>query len=121
MPKSSMDMSGMFAGQNQMLANMQAQSSANAARQQASLNQLRSSSPLFPTMPAPETSTQIAQSTPAISAPATVAQSKIDGTTSAASDLPVEFVYKPATSTSKSIAANTFNLPDMSNIKFGGT
>lgn len=121
MPRSSMDMSSMFAGQNQMLANMQAQNSANAARQQASLNQLRSSSPLFPTMPAPETPAQISQTTPAISAPTTIAQSKINGTTSVASDLPVEFVYKPATATSQNVAANTFTLPDMSNIKFGGT
>ena len=120
MPRSSTDMSGMFAGQNQMLASMQAQASADAARRKASNEQLRSSSPLFPTMPTPETATQISQSAPAISAPATIAQSKIDGTTSVASDLPVEFVYKPATPTTKNVAANTFNLPDMSNIKFGG-
>lgn len=120
MPRSQIDMSGMFAGQNQMLANMQAQASADAARRKASNEQLRSSSPLFPTIPTPETSTQISQSAPAISAPTTIAQSKIDGTTTVASDLPVEFIYKPATSTTKNVAANTFNLPDMSNIKFGG-
>jgi hypothetical protein len=122
MPRSSMDTSGMFSAQNQMLASMKAQSASDLARRQASNEALRSSSPLFPTIPtqtATQTTTSVATSTPATTTPF-IAQSKISDTTAGA-DLPVEFVYKPATSQQQYVASNQFNLPDMSNIKFGGT
>jgi len=36
------------------------------------------------------------------------------------SDLPMDFSYKPPTATPKIATANTFSLPNMSDIKFGG-
>lgn len=120
MPKSSMDTSGMFSAQNQMLSSMKAQAASDLARRQASNEALRSSSPLFPTTPKPSTSTVATTSTSSsTTTPApSVAQSKIGDTT--VSDLPVEFVYKPAATQQNYVASNQFNLPDMSNIKFGG-
>lgn len=121
MPRSQMDTSGMFAAQNQMLASMKSQSASDLARRQASNEALRSSSPLFPTIPtqaATQSTTSVATTTPATSTPS-IAQSKISDTTASA-DLPVEFVYKPASTQQKYVASNQFDLPDMSNIKFGG-
>jgi hypothetical protein len=109
-PKSNIDTSGMFNAQNEILASMKAQSEAAAAKQQSSLNQLLSKDLSSSTVPATETSV--------ISSPTTVANSEINSTTSG---LPVEFVYKPSTSASQTISSNSFTLPDMSNIKFGGT
>lgn len=110
-----------FAEQQKMLADMQMQNQANQLKQQAKLANLRSQAPLYPT----SNSASITQSGQAPSSekpsttPATLAQSKI-GDTTAPSDIPTEFIYKPATSTTKSVTANVFQMPDMSTIKFGG-
>lgn len=96
-PKSKpMDMSSMFAQQNQMLANMKAQSDANAARQQMSNAQLAASAPRFHSAPP-------------------LAENKISDT-NAPSDMPVD-MYQPS---SQQIAMNNFQMPDLSNIRFGG-
>jgi len=96
-PKSKpMDMSSMFAQQNQMLANMKSQSAANIARQQKSNAQLATSAPRF-------------QSAPPL------AENKI-GDITAPADLPVD-MYQPS---SQQIAMNNFQMPDLSNIRFGG-
>jgi len=110
MPRSKMDTSGMFSAQNQMLASMKAQSASDLARRQASNESLRAGAPTLPPNPVSSATT----ASPAI------AQSKISDTTSGA-DLPVEFMYKPASTQQNYVASNQFNLPDMSNIKFGGT
>jgi len=113
MPRSQFDTSGFMAQQQQMLQNMQAQ-------QRAKLAELRTQSPTYPTTTAstivPDTTTTSAATAPTI---ATLAQTKI-GDTNIASDLPIDFTYKPPTKTPKVATANTFSLPDMSDIKFGG-
>lgn len=119
MPRSSMDTSGMFSAQNQMLASMKAQSASDLARRQASNEALRASKPMFPTMPAQASTTSSVATTAPVSATPSIAQSKISDSTASA-DLPVEFVYKPASTQQKYVASNQFDLPDMSNIKFGG-
>jgi hypothetical protein len=102
-----------FQQQQQVLQNMQAQ-------QQAKLANLRSQSPTYPTTTAP-TTTPSTTTPPAATAPttATLAQTKISDTTMP-SDLPMDFSYKPPTATPKIATANTFSLPNMSDIKFGG-
>jgi hypothetical protein len=119
MPRSKMDTSGMFSAQNQMLASMKAQSASDLARRQASNESLRAGAPLLPPSSVPSASSQVS-TTSATTASPTIAQSKISDTTSGA-DLPVEFMYKPASTQQNYVASNQFNLPDMSNIKFGGT
>ena len=102
-----------FQQQQQMLQNMQAQ-------QQAKLANLRTQSPTYPTTTAattaPATTTTTAATAPTT---ATLAQTKI-GDTTMPSDLPMDFTYKPTTTTPKVATANTFSLPNMSDIKFGG-
>ena len=99
-----------FAQQQQMLNNMRQQ-------QQAKLANIRAQGQAYPTA-APTQSVEIAQA-PTTTTPVALAQSKVSDTTAPA-DMPTEFIYKPATATTKSVAANTFQMPDMSNIKFGG-
>jgi len=96
--------------QQQMLNNMRQQ-------QQAKLANIRAQGQAYPTA-APTQSVEIAQA-PTTTTPVALAQSKVSDTTAPA-DMPTEFIYKPATATTKSVAANTFQMPDMSNIKFGG-
>jgi len=102
-----------FQQQQQMLQNMQAQ-------QQSKLANLRTQSPSYPTTTAVTTAPATATAT-AATAPttATLAQTKSSDTTSA-SDLPMDFQYKPTIATPKVATANTFSLPNMSDIKFGG-
>lgn len=102
-----------FAQQQQMLANMRQQ-------QQAKLANLRTQGEIYPAATtAPAQVSQSPQATTTAPATTALAQSKV-GDTTAPSDMPTEFIYKPATATTKSVAANTFQMPDMSNIKFGG-
>jgi hypothetical protein len=114
-----------FAQQQQMVADMQLKNQANQLKQQAQLSNLRSQLPSYSTSASSPSLTQAPQATQApqtaktSTTPATLAQSKIDDTT-ALSDMPTEFIYKPSTAKIESIAANTFQMPDMSNIKFGG-
>lgn len=99
-----------FAQQQQMLNNMRQQ-------QQAKLANLRNQGDIYPAaVTQPAQPTQSATTTPATT---TLAQSKVDDTTSTA-DMPTEFIYKPATAKTNAIAANTFQMPDMSSVKFGG-
>lgn len=102
-----------FQQQQQMLQNMQAQ-------QQAKLANLRSQAPSYPTTTAattaPATATTTTATTPTT---ATLAQTKI-ADTNMPSDLPMDFTYKPTNATPKVATANTFSLPNMSDIKFGG-
>jgi hypothetical protein len=102
-----------FAQQQQMLANMSKQ-------QQAKLANLRTQGEIYPA--GTTVTTQVSQSpqatTPAPSTTA-LAQTKVGDTTSP-SDILTEFIYKPSTKTTKSATANVFQIPDMSNIKFGG-
>lgn len=95
-----------FAQQQEVLNNMRQQ-------QQAKLANLRSQGEIYPTA-----TSQISEA-PTTTSPATLAQSKVGDTTSSA-DMPTEFIYKPATAKTNAIAANTFQMPDMSSIKFGG-
>lgn len=97
-----------FAQQQQMLNNMRQQ-------QQSKLANLRTQDGLF--SPSASTKAQPIQSTPDAATGTTLAQSKISDT-NAPADMPTEF-YKPTKAT-QAIAANTFQMPDMSNIKFGG-
>ena len=102
-----------FQQQQQMLQNMQAQQRANLAN-------LRTQSPSYPVSNQTAT-TQVQATPPSVTAPttATLAQTKISDTTMP-SDLPMDFSYKPPTATPKIATANTFSLPNMSDIKFGG-
>lgn len=121
--RSTLNTSGMFSTQNPMLENMQAQyatslanlksSSAknfakmqtNTQKMQASNEALRSSSPLFaPPEVAPSTS---------------LAQLKSNDTL-VGTDFPVEFIYKQPSNQQSYVASNTFSIPNMSDIKFGG-
>jgi hypothetical protein len=102
-----------FQQQQQMLQNMQAQ-------QREKLANLRTQSPTYPTTTAATTSPATTTATAATSpTTATLAQTKSSDTTMP-SDLPMDFSYKPPTATPKVATANTFSLPDMSSIKFGG-
>jgi len=100
-----------FEQQQQLLQKMQAQ-------QQAKIANLRTQAPSYPAT-VPKTTTTA--STTAATAPttATLAQTKI-GDTNVPADLPMDFTYKPTTTTPKVATANTFSLPNMSDIKFGG-
>lgn len=122
LPASKIDMSGGFAQNAEMLSALKAQNEADIARRQASNARLASSGPMY----ASATSAPVSQATttnPTVATPSTtpIAQSKVDGITTPLSDLPVDLVYKPAQTSQSNVAANTFNLPDMSSIKFGGT
>lgn len=99
-----------FAQQQQMLNNMRQQ-------QQAKLANVRAQGQAYPTA-APTQSVKTAQ-TSTTTTPVALAQSKVSDTTAHA-DMPTEFIYKPATAQTKTVAANTFQMPDMSSIKFGG-
>jgi hypothetical protein len=99
-----------FAQQQQMLNNMRQQ-------QQAKLANLQSQGQAYPTA-APTQSVETAQA-PTTTTPVALAQSKVSDTTAPA-DMPTEFIYKPATAQTQTVAANTFQMPDMSSIKFGG-
>jgi hypothetical protein len=102
-----------FHQQQQVLQNMQAQ-------QREKLANLRTQSPTYPTTTAATTSPATTTATAATSpTTATLAQTKTSDTTMP-SDLPIDFTYKPTTTTPKVATANTFSLPDMSSIKFGG-
>jgi hypothetical protein len=103
-----------FQQQQQMLQNMQAQ-------QQSKLANLRSEAPSYPAATPQTTTTQSPVSSSSATTPttATLAQTKSSDTASA-SDLPMEFGYKPPTKDLKVATANTFSLPNMSDIKFGG-
>lgn len=100
-----------FAQQQEMLNNMRQQ-------QQAKLANIRAQGQAYPTTAAPTQPVETAQA-PTTTTPVALAQSKV-GDTTAPADMPTEYIYKPATATTKSIAANTFQMPDMSSIKFGG-
>ena len=99
-----------FAQQQEMLNNMRQQ-------QQAKLANLRAQEQVYPTT-APTQSVETPQA-PTTTTPVALAQSKVSDTTAPA-DMPTEFIYKPATAQTKTVAANTFQMPDMSSIKFGG-
>ena len=99
-----------FAQQQEMLNNMRQQ-------QQAKLANLQSQGQAYPTTAATQ-SVETAQA-PTTTTPVALAQSKVSDTTAPA-DMPTEFIYKPATAQTKTVAANTFQMPDMSSIKFGG-
>ena len=110
-----------FQQQQQMLQNMQAQQQSKQAQQQSKLANLRSQAPSYPAATQTTTAQVPASSSASATAPstATLAQTK-SSDTAIASDLPIEFGYKPPTTTSKVATANTFSLPNMSDIKFGG-
>ena len=99
-----------FAQQQEMLNNMRQQ-------QQAKLANIRAQGQAYPTT-APTQSVETAQA-PTTTTPVALAQSKVSDTTAPA-DMSTEFIYKPATAQTKTVAANTFQMPDMSSIKFGG-
>jgi type II secretory pathway pseudopilin PulG len=110
-----------FQQQQQMLQNMQAQQQIKQAQQQSKLANLRSQAPSYPAATQTTTAQVPASSSASATAPstATLAQTKSSDTASA-SDLPMEFGYKPPTKDLKVASANTFSLPNMSDIKFGG-
>jgi hypothetical protein len=117
-----------FQQQQQMLQNLKASSDLDIARRKASNAQLASSKPLISSLPTQENqvsnqvSNQVANQVsnqPSIPPASNLAQTKISDT-NMPSDLPMEFSYKPPTTTSKIATANTFSLPNMSDIKFGG-
>jgi len=98
MPKSSFDTSGMFAQQNQMLQDMQ-------TKQRASNANLRSQSPSYSSGETQQPTT-------------TLAQSKISD-----SNMPIDFpseLLGKSSASPKIAQSNTFQIPDLSNIKFGG-
>jgi len=100
-----------FQQQQQMLQNMQAQ-------QRSKLANLNSQEPSYST--SSQTASQVpSTSTAAAPTTSTLAQSKISDTT-APSDLPMELSSKPKIATPKIAMANTFQMPNMSEIKFGG-
>ena len=99
-----------FAQQQEMLNNMRQQ-------QQAKLANIRAQGQAYPTT-APTQSVETAQA-PTTTTPVALAQSKVSDTTAPA-DMSTEFIYKPATAQTQTVAANTFQMPDMSSIKFGG-
>lgn len=101
-----------FLQQQQMLANMRQQ-------QNQKLANLMSQGSTYPTLNTLAGESQTSQTATATPATSQLAQSKVSDT-NAPADMPTEFIYKPATATTKNIAANTFQIPDMSNIKFGG-
>lgn len=102
-----------FAQQQEMLNNMRQQ-------QQAKLANLRTQGGIYSTTTsAPAQTAQASQSATTSPTTTALAQSQV-GDTTAPSDMPTEYIYKPATSAAKSVAANTFQMPDMSSIKFGG-
>ena len=122
-PKSKINTSGMFNAQNQMLANMRLQSNAEAMRMNAANEKLRASNPTVPVGSIPAQAQAQAQEQFAAQGGSTMPleQDNISGT-SAIQDLSSDIIYKPAINPNqKYVAANTFNLPDMSNIRFGGT
>ncbi len=100
-----------FAQQQQMLNNMSQQQRSNLAN-------LQTQGQTYPTAVAPIQSVETAQA-PTTTTPVALAQSKVDDTTAPA-DMPTEYIYKPATARTSTVAANTFQMPDMSSIKFGG-
>jgi len=117
-----------FQQQQQMLQNLKASSDLDIARRKASNAQLASSKPLFTSLPTQENKinnqvvNQVASQTsnePTIPAVSNLAQTKIIDTT-APSYLPIDFSYKPPTKDLKVATANTFQMPDLSDIKFGG-
>jgi hypothetical protein len=101
-----------FAQQQQMLNNMRQQ-------QQAKLANLQSQGQAYPTTAATQSVETAQAPTTTTTTPVALAQSKVSDTTAPA-DMPTEFIYKPATAQTKTVAANTFQMPDMSSIKFGG-
>jgi len=110
-----------FQQQQQMLQNMQAQQQSKQAQQQSKLANLRSQAPSYPAATQTTTAQVPVSSSASATAPstATLAQTKSSDTASA-SDLPMEFGYKPPMKDLKVATANTFSLPNMSDIKFGG-
>jgi len=107
-----------FAQQQQMVADMQLKNQANQLKQQAQLSNLRSQLPLYPANVATTQSVET-EKTPASTSATVLAQSGSGDTTSSA-DMPTELLYKPTASQTPIVAANTFQMPDMSSIKFGG-
>lgn len=102
-----------FQQQQQILQNMQAQ-------QRQKLADLRTQAPSYPSLPSNAlTDTSVAQTAQQSITPTTLAQTKI-GDTNVPSDLPMDFVYKPVTASPKIAQANTFQMPNMSDLKFGG-
>lgn len=90
------------------------------AQQKAKLANLRSEAPAYPAATqATTTKSPVSSSSATTPTTATLAQTK-SSDTSSASDLPMEFGYKPPTTIPKVATANTFSLPNMSDIKFGG-
>lgn len=100
-----------FAQQQQMLNNMRQQ-------QQTKLANLRSQGDIYPSAPS-ETSQVTPTTTAETTTAAPLAQTKV-GDTTTPTDVPIDFIYKPATAKNQAMTANTFQMPDMSNIKFGG-
>lgn len=120
-PKSKINTSGMFDAQNQMLANMRLQSNAEAMRMNAANEKLRASNPTIPVGSIPAQAQAQAQFAAQGGSTMPLAQDNISDT-NAIQDLSSDVMYKPAINPNqKYVAANTFNLPDMSNIRFGGT
>lgn len=101
-----------FLQQQQMLANMRQQ-------QNQKLANMMSQKDIYPTSISSVEQFQTSQTIPETPPVSQLAQSKVSDT-NAPADMPTELIYKPASSTIKNIAANTFQMPDMSNIKFGG-
>lgn len=102
-----------FQQQQQMLNNMQTQ-------QRQKLADLRTQAPSYPSLPSnASTDTSVAQTAQQSITPTTLAQTKI-GDTNVPSDLPMDFVYKPVPASPKIVQANTFQMPNVSDLKFGG-
>lgn len=125
------DNSAFMAQQQQMLQNLKQNSDLDIARKQASNVKLASSNPSITPSPneiiqmtsgplivpfQPEINQSSNQSTPSAY---NLAQTKITDNISP-SDLPMDFSYKPSNKDLKVATANTFKMPDLSNIKFGG-
>jgi hypothetical protein len=120
-----------FQQQQQMLQNMQAGSDLNIAKRKGSNARLASSNPSIASSPTEITKVtsepliipidpQINQTrNQQIPSASNLAQTKITDNI-APSDLPMDFSYKPPTTASKVSTANTFLLPNLSDIKFGG-
>ena len=120
-----------FAQQQKMLQNLKASSDLDIARKQASNARLASSNPSIASSPNEITkltsepliipaNPQINQSSnQSMPSAYNLAQTKITDNISP-SDLPMDFSYKPSNKEIKVATANTFQMPDMSSIKFGG-
>lgn len=113
-----------FQQQQQMLQNFKANADSDIARRQTSNTQLASSNPAIAPTPTQvnqnsnQIESQAINQTPNVSM-SNLAQTKINDTTMP-SDFPIDLKYKPTAANSKIPTANTFSLPDMSSIKFGG-